>query len=470
MNALLLAALCLAPAARAAQTMDMSQVPMAGPMRAVRLPPRAEWRLANGLRVVLVTDRRSPLLTAILSVPGGSAALPAEDAGMADALAELLSDGTATKTSKEIADAAELFGGSISAEAAPDSFLVRASALSDKADAMFSLLSEVARAPSFPEAEVSLRRANMKEELAVNRAESDFLAGVVFYKKAFAGHPYAVTAPTDDSIERILRDRVAAAHKRLFTPRGSVLVLVGDLGRSGAESSVEKHFGSWEGGAPAPDAVPVPAPAAERTVYLFDRPKSSQVSFFLGNPAAREDSPLYFDLLVANGVLGGSFSSRLVRDIRETKGYTYRIGSRLEHRLTASLFRIRTSVRTEAAAAALEAVLGHLRRMRDSAPTSEEVAQAKAYLAGGFARELETQEGVAGAVLHQIRMRLPADFYDTYVDRLMAVTPDSTRRAAAVFMRPDEMTVVAVGDARQVKEKLARFSKKPVVSVGVDGD
>ena len=118
---------------------------------------------------------------------------------------------------------------------------------------MFSLLAEVVRAPSFPAAEVALRKANMREELSADRAESDFLASVVFYKKVFAGHPYAVTAPTNESIERITRDRVVAAHQRLFTPRGSVLLLVGDIGLAQAQAAAQKHFGSWKGGAPAAD-------------------------------------------------------------------------------------------------------------------------------------------------------------------------------------------------------------------------
>ncbi len=453
-----------------ASAVDMSKPPEIAPMRAVKLPPRAEWRLKNGMIVLLVEDKRVPLVTARLALAGGEAAVAPEDAGLADALAELLTDGTATKTSKQIAEAAELFGGSISVDAEPDAIVVHASALADKADAMASLLAEVAGTPSFPEPEVALRKANMKEELAASRAESDFLAGVAFYKKIFAGHPYAVTAPTDASIERLTRERVAAAHKRLFTPRGALLILVGDLSRPAAEAMVARHFGTWSGGAAAQDAPPVTAAKADRTVYLFDRPKSSQVSFIIGNPAVREDNPAYFDLLIANQVLGGSFSSRLVRDIRETKGYTYRIGSRLEHRLTGSLFKIRTPVRTEVAEPALAAILEHLVKLRKAEPTADELKQAKAYLAGSFARSLETQDGVADAVLKLRARRLPDTWYDSYVERVQAVTAAGARRAAEVFIRPDELTIVAVGDAAKARPMLAKFTKKPIVTVDQDGN
>lgn len=465
MTGLLLAAL-LAPAAGAAS----SKPPEIGPMRPVALPPRTEWRLANGMTVVLVADRRLPMVTAALAFPGGDAAIPAEDAGLSDALAELLTDGTAAKTSKAVAEAAELYGGEISARATADALILETSALSDKTEAMFDLLAEVARSPSFPEPEVALRRENMKEELAADRAESDFLSGLAFHKRAFAGHPYAVTAPTEASIERLSRERVVAAYGRLVTPQEATLVLVGDIAPEAARAAVAARFGDWKGPDAPPDAPPVPAPKSESAVYLLDRPKSSQVSFFLGNLAAREDNPAYFDLLVLNGVLGGSFSSRLVRDIRETKGYTYGIGSGFEHRLTGSLFHVRTSVRTEVAGPALKAVFEHLKLIREKPVTPGELSQAKAYLAGRFALGLETQDGVAGAVLHQKLMRLPEDFYDRYVERLQAVTPESARRAARTFIRPEEMTIVAVGDAARIGGALKAFAKTRVVDLTIDGD
>ncbi len=216
------AALCLALApAVSAAGFDMAKPPATAPMRPVKLPARVEWRLKNGLSVVLVPDRRLPMVTAILAAPGGEAALPAEDAGLADATADLLTDGTKEMTSLQISDAAELYGGEISAGASPDATYVETSALSDKTGAMFDLLSEVVREPSFPEAEVALRKANMQAELDEERGESDFLSGVAFDRKIFAGHPYAADTPTDASIARLSRDRVVAAYAKLFTPRGA---------------------------------------------------------------------------------------------------------------------------------------------------------------------------------------------------------------------------------------------------------
>ena len=445
-------------------------MPPVSPMKPYQAPPRQEWELSNGMKVVLVTDRRYPMVTARLALRSGSAAVGREDAGLVDAMAELLTDGTAQRSSKAIADAADEFGGRISASADADDVVLGSYCLSEYGDKMFGLLSEVARTPSFPETEVALRKKNMQEELNVERSEPDFLAGVAFYKKLFGAHPYAVTAPTDASIRRLDRARIVKTHKRLFTPRNALLVLVGDLGFDQAKALVSRSFGSWKG-EPGPPAAPAaPAHPRLRRVYVVDRPGSVQVSLILGNLAMREDHPDYFNFLLANQVLGGSFSSRLVSDIRESKGYTYRIGSRIQTWLTAGVFRVRTPVRNEVVEPALEAIIGHLDRIRHKKVTAEELVQAKNYLAGSFARSLETQEGLASALLRLKLHRLPDDYLDTFVAKVQAVEAAGVLRAAETFIRPEEMVVVAVGDAAKIKDAAGRFSSEPVMLAGPDGD
>lgn len=445
-------------------------MPIVDPMKPYHLPSRAQWRMENGMRVVLVEDHRFPLITVKLAMTSGSAAFGPEDAGLTEAMAELLTDGTVKRSSKQIADAADDYGGSISASEDPDSVSLESYCLTEGAERMFTLLAEVALTPSFPEAEVALRRKNMAEELSVSRAEPDFLASVAFFKSLYRGHPYAITAPTEASIARIDRGRVMAAHAQIFTPQGAVVVVAGDLTPEQAKSLLDKHLGAWKGKPGPQDAPAVTVTPAARRVYLVDRPGSAQVSLFLGNLAVRQDNPEYFNLLVANQVLGGSFASRLVQDIRETKGFTYRIGSRLEHRLTSALFRVRTPLRNEVLEPALEAIFDHLARMRSKTVTPEELDKAKSFLAGSFARSMETEDGVAESVLRTKLHHLPDDFYDTYVERVQAVTGSGVLRAANNFIRPSEMVVVAVGDAAKIKEILAKFSSEPLIIVDQNGD
>jgi zinc protease len=173
---------------------------------------------------------------------------------------------------------------------------------------------------------------------------------------------------------------------------------------------------------------------------------------------------------LADQVLGGSFGSRLVQDVREKRGYAYYVHSDIRQRLAAAVFRIRAETRNEAAGEALGAILENVERMRDKPVSPEEFDQAKNYLAGEFARDLETQEGLAAALLHIELQRLPADYLDSFVAKVQAVSAPAALRAANAFMRPGEMTVVAVGDAAKLRPALARFSAEPVATVDQNGD
>ena len=469
---LLVAAFWAAPAAAhsGAHAPDLSGLPAVGPMRPYRTPRRLQWRLSNGLEVVLVEDRRYPMVSARLAVRSGSAAFGPESAGLADALAELLTDGTGRKNSKQISDAAAEYGGTIAASAGPDSIVLETYALAEHAGKMLGLLSEVARTASFPKDEVALRKANMLEELNVSRAESDFLAGVAFYKKIYGEHPYGITAPTEQSIERIQKKGLEDGYRRLFSPANAVLVLVGSLGLEQAKAELEKKFGSWKGTGQANPAPEVVGGGGTRRVYLVGRPGSSQASIFIGNLSIGETHPQYFDLLLANQVLGGSFSSRLVQDVRETKGYTYRIGTRLESRRASALWRLRTPVRNEVVGDALDLIFRHIERIRKEEVAPAELDKAKNFLIGSFARSMETQAGLADAILRLKLLGLPEDYYDTFVEKVQAVSPAGALKAARAFIRDDEFTVVVVGDASALGGVLTKFSSAPVTVVDQDGN
>lgn len=449
---------------------DMSKVPEVGFVEPYLLSSRMEWRLGNGFETVLAEDRRRPMVTARLVVRSGWAAVPSELAGLADAMAELLTEGTARYTAREIAGAAQDFGGRITAKAGPDAIVIEASCLSEHAKRMLALLAEVTRFPTFPVDEVELRRKNMKAELTAKRGDGDFLASTAFFKRLYRSHPYAVTAPTTASIERISRARIAAFHKKLFTPSNVTLILVGDIGYEDARKPLSLYFGSWKGLADPEEAPAVVGGHDRRRVYLLDRPGASQSSVFLGSFAVREDHPQYFSLLAVNQAIGGAFSSRLVQDLREAKGWTYQVWSALEHRLTSSIFRVRTPVRAEATGDALRTIFKHLEEVRDKGITEEELAKAKAFLIGSFAIELETQAGLADALVRQKILRLPDDHLDSYATRVSAVTLEGADKAAKTFIRPEEMTVVVVGDASKVRDGLSGFSEFPVTAVDQDGN
>lgn len=454
----------------AAPKADMTKPPAVGPVKPYAAPPRAEYKLANGLEVLLVEDRRFPLVSARLAVRRGSAALKRKEAGTMDALAELLTEGTRAKSAKEIAEEADAIGGEIEASAGHDFLVARCSALSEHFGRMLDLLREVALEPSFPPGEVDLRKKNMLEELKVNRSQARFLAGVAFYKKLYGGHPYAVTAPTEKSIGRIDRQRLVELHRESFLPKLSILVVVGDFSASEARAAIEKRFGPWARRDPTKPGKEDPPEAEPRRVYLLDRPGSSQTEFRLGNLAITERHPDYFKLLVLNGVLGGSFASRLVSDIREKRGFAYRIGTRVASLKELGSFTLSTQVRTDVTGEALKAILEHLENIRKEAVTQEELDSAKNVLAGRFVRQMETQDGVADQFLHLKLYDLPRDHLETYVQKVQAVTREKALEAARAHIQPDQLVIAVVGDASKIGKTLLSFSRKSMRRVNPDGD
>lgn len=452
---------------------DMSREPAVGPVKPYRAPPRVTLDLPNGLKAVVIEDHRFPLVNVRLAVRGGKASVSGEDAGLADAMAEMLTEGAGGRTARQIAEEGDAIGGEVSASAAQDYTIVSGFALSDKADRLFSLLADVALRPDFPSDEVELRRKNMLDELQVERGQPNFLAKLAFFKKVYPGHPYGVTAPTEASIARLSRERLKSLHERLFRPDSAVAVVIGDLNPAAARRLLEERFGAWFSSAAA--SAPAPAPAAPlsagpRRVYLIDRPGSAQTALVIGNPAITEDGPDYYPLLMANQVLGGSFAARLMQDLREKKGYTYGVRSRLSAETEAGVFMVGLQVRTEVTADALRDLLGHLERIRTGKVTPAELAQGKNFLAGSFTRRLETQAGVADALMHALLHHLPADFLDGYVGRVQAVSAEQALEAAKRHVRDGSAVIVAVGDGAKIKDALKAFSAEPVQLLDIDGN
>lgn len=449
----------------------MSKRPAVGPVRPYQAPPRGVFDLPNGVKVVVVEDHRFPLVTVRVAVKGGQAAVPAEDAGLADAMAELLTDGAGGRTAKQIAEEADAIGGEVSASADQDYVIVSGFALADKAERLLALVSDVAQRPDFPKEEVELRRKNMLEELQLERSQPNFLGRLAFFKQVYPGHPYGVTQPTEASIARLSEARLKTLHGNLFTPKAATVVLIGDLTLANAKRLVTQRFGGWASAAAPVAAPPKVAPqAGGRRVYLIDRPGSAQTVLYVGNRAITEDHPDQFPLLLANQVLGGSFAARLMQELREKKGYTYGVRSRLLPEVEAGAFGAWLQVRTEVTGAALGDLLGHLERIRSSKVTAAEMAQAKNYLAGSFTRRLETQAGVADALTHALLHRLGHEHLDRYVERVQAVTPAQALAAAKAHVKDASAVIVAVGDGAKIREELKKFSTEPIQLLDLNGD
>jgi len=425
--------------------------------RPITIPTPHETVLANGLTVVVVEDKRLPLVSYRMALAVGGAYDPPALPGLTDLLAGLLPEGTESRTSREIADAVARMGASLSAGANSDYTIVAASALSHFSDDVLEMMADVILHPSFPENEVDLARQNTKESLRQQRAQPSFLASEMVARVMFGNHPYSVVAPTPESIDRSTRDEFVKFHRRKFAPNNAVFIVVGDIKFEAIVTRLEELFSGWERGERVVPDFPAPPVRTHRQAYLIDRPGSAQSNIVIANSGIVRTSPDYFPLLLMHTVLGATASSRLFMNLREEKGYTYGAYSNLDARRSAGTFRATAEVRSAVTGDSLKEFFFELERIRNDRVSEKEIADAKSYLTGVFPVRLETQEGLIDQLVQIKMLNLPNQYLETYRDNVQAVTIEEIQRVAQAYVKPDQAALVVVGDGATVLDQIKPY-------------
>jgi len=427
------------------------------PSSEIRIPTPYQKVLPNGLTLVVVEDKRLPLVSYRLAFRTGDAHDPAEIPGLTDTMAGLLTEGTLSRSSRQIAEEVERMGATLHAGAGSDFTTLSASALSVFGDKILELMADVTLRPSFPENEVELIKQNTKESLKQQRAQASFLANEMISKVMFGPHPYSRISPTPESMQAITRERLVAFHQSVFVPNNAVFLIVGDVERTVVEEKVGRLFGDWPRREAIPDGFPEPPTRTRRTAYVIDRPSSAQSNIVIANRGVHRTSRDYFPLLLMHTVLGATASSRLFMNLREEKGYTYGAYSNLDTRRTAGTLRATAEVRTPVTGDSLKEFFYELDRIRKDPVTEKEIADAKSYLTGVFPIRLETQEGMIDQLVQIKMLGLPDDYLQVYREQIQAVTREEIQEVAQKYIRPDEAAIVIVGDGAQVIEQLGPY-------------
>jgi zinc protease len=425
--------------------------------RPIIIPTPRETVLSNGLTLVVVEDRRLPLVSYRLAFRVGGAFDPPGLPGLTDLLAGLLPEGTQARTSREIADEVARMGASLSAGANSDYTIVGASALAQFNDPILDLMAEVVLEPSFPENEVELAKQNTKESLRQQRAQPSFLASEMVSRVMFGDHPYSVVAPTPESIDRASRDEFVKFHRARLVPNNAVFIVVGDVHYDEILNRIESLFSTWKSGEELVPNFPAPPVRSKKVAYLVDRPGSAQSNIVIANSGITRTSPDYFPMLLMHTVLGATASSRLFMNLREEKGYTYGAYSNLDARRTAGTFRATAEVRSAVTGDSLKEFFYELERIRSTPVSDKEIKDAKSYLTGVFPIRLETQEGLTDQLVQIKMLSLPNDYLENYRDRVQAVTIAEIQRVAAKYVDPDKAALIVVGDGASVLQQIKPY-------------
>ena len=428
----------------------------------VKLPRAEEATLKNGLRVILLPAHKVPTFNMQMVVLSGGLSDKTDYHGLASFTATLLREGTTKRSSKDIAEQVDAIGATLGANSGLSTMtsVVNASGLIENLDQTLDLFADVIRNPTFPQAEVDKYKTRTLAQLQFQRSIPQFLAQEQFSKAIYGtNHPASLVSPPAESIKKLTSKDMADFHSTYYRPNNAILAIVGDVTMKEIMPKLEKYFGDWaKGEVPATSIPPAPAQADAR-IFLIDRPGSVQTVLQLGTLGIERTSPDYFAVLLADRVLGGGPSGRLFLNLREDKGYTYGAYSNFGGSKFRGTWVSSSEVRTDVTEGAMKEFMYELNRLRNEPVSAEELDNAKRAIIGSFALSLEQPTTLLQNIITQKLYNLPADYWDTYPQKVSAITEADVQAAAQKYIDLGHLQVVAVGDASKAREILAKYGK-----------
>lgn len=427
--------------------------------RSVSLPKPVEKTLKNGLRVIVIERGEVPLAAAQLLIKTGGEADPSEQAGLANLTAALLTEGTATRTAPQIAEAIEALGGSIESGGLWDASMARLGVMSTKLDPAMAILADIVRNPAFKDEEIERQRLQLLDQLSVDMSNVGRLARFVATRVVFGASPYGhILSGTPETINRIKRDDIVKFHQTYYRPDNAILVIGGMIKADDAFKMAERMFGDWQ--KPA-SQLPVTSSAIKETggttprVIVIDKPDAGQAAVVLVRTGLKRTDPDYFRGIVTNSVLSG-YSGRLNQEIRIKRGLSYGARSSLDVRRDVGPFIAETQTKNPTGAQVASLLVSELNRLSIEAITDTELTPRKAVLIGNFGRSLETVSGLVTQIGALALYGLSLDEINNYIKNVQAITAGDIQKFAGSRLASKEASIIVVGNAKEFIDELRK--------------
>ncbi|MBI4422350.1 MAG: insulinase family protein [Elusimicrobia bacterium] len=444
-----------------------------GPARPFQIQPPQEAALKTGLRIAVSEVRRLPIVSVRVVLPlGGSAFDPQGKEGLSAIVASLLTEGTRNLDGLEFAQKLAELGASVAVEAGSDSMTATLFAGKESLDKALGLLARAIRSPALEASQFARLQQEAVVEFQQAKGDPGWLAERRLKERVFGGHPYG-RGPDEATVAALTLADVRSFHARHLRPEGAVLAASGDVSLPELQALAAKHFGSWRPAAAALPQVPAIAeagasPAQGMVIDVIDMPGSEQSAIRAGHRSISRDAPDYYAVAVMNFVLGqASMLSRLNQNLRETHGWAYGAGSRVNALKQGGWFMVSANVQSDATAKALREILGELSRMRTGPVPDDELDTDKRLMAGLFVLQQQTIQAISSQVAGIELYGLPKDTLAKHRDRVLAVTAAEVQAAAQAHLRASDLEIVITGDAAKIRAELGQIA--PIRVLGVDG-
>ena len=431
--------------------------PAPGTPRDFRVPEAKRFTLDNGLEVALVPWGNMPKVRVTLDMRTGNAFEKADEVWLADLTGNLMREGSATRTGTQISQQAARMGGSLGISVGEDRTTIGGDVLTEFGPQMIELVADVVRSPRFPESEIPRIKGNLTRQLAVAQSEPQQVALEKFRAVLYQNHPYGRLFPTEAMITGYTLDQVRGFYQHTYGAGRARLYVVGRFDAAAAEAAIRRSFDGWAKGA-AVSAEP-PKPASTRSIYLIDRPGAPQSTVLIGMPSIDPSHDDFIAMTVMDALLGGAFASRITKNIREDKGYTYSPFSELSTRYRDTYWAENADVTTAATGPSIKEIFAEIDRLQGEPPSAEELKGIQNYLAGTYVLQNSSRAGIAAQLEYIDLHGLPANYANEYVKRVYAVTPQQVSAVARDHLQDDVATIVIVGDRKIIEEQVKGFGK-----------
>ncbi|MBC3540727.1 insulinase family protein [Rufibacter sediminis] len=440
--------------------------PPAGPAPAISIGKHESFTLSNGLKVYVVENHNLPTVAMSL-VLDRAPLLEGDKAGLTGAAGYLMRTGTATRTKDQLDEQIDFIGASLNTSSTGFS----ASGLKKHFPKLLELTADVALRPKFTQEELDKFKKQMASNLASSKDDPATIERNVQQALLYGkNHPYGEVI-TEKTVENISLADVQNYYSTYFRPNIGYLAIVGDITAKDAKKLVKEYFGKWKKADVKQSSYPLPAALNANQVAIVDRPNSVQSNISVTYAVdLKPGSPDAIAASLMNNILGGSFA-RLDANLREKRAYTYGSNSSLTTDRLSGRFSAFASVRNTVTDSAFTQIMYEMDRLRKEPVPTEELQKVKNMIIGSFARSLENPLTVAMFAINTARYNLPPDYYANYLKNVAAVTPADIQRVAQQYLQPEKAHLVAIGNAREIADKLKRFNaNQPIAYFGAFGE
>jgi len=459
MAAILLVTACKsknsATTSTATDKLDRSKVPAAGPAPKIQIGQYQQFQLDNGLKVIVVENHKLPRVSYNINLDNDPIQEGAK-AGYVSLSGGLIQTGTKTKSKAQIDETVDYMGASLNTSSGG----IFGSCLKKHSDNFLALMSDVLMNASFPQEEFDKAKKQQLSALTSEKTDPDAISGKISSVVNYGTkHPYGEVV-TEETVNNITRDDMVNYYQSYFKPNVAYLVIVGDITVDEARAQAQKYFGSWKQGNISPKQYALPqAPSANKVVFV---PVPGAVQSVIDVTYPIDLKPGTQDAIVAsvlNNILGGSgFQTRLMQNLREDKAFTYGSYSSISPDEVVGSFSAGASVRNAVTDSAVTEILYEMKRLVDEAVPDSTLQTVKNIMTGSFSRSLERPQTIAGFAYNIEKYKLPKDYYETYLQKLNAITPADVQALAKRVIKPSNAYITIVGN-QEVVPSLEKFSK-----------